>query len=247
MRLLQIRDDGSLSLVEYVGKNIPPYAILSHTWAHEEVTFQDVVRGVGKDKDGYRKIKFCGEQASREGLEYFWVDTCCIDKASSAELSEALNSMFRYYQKAAACYVYLSDVAVDSTGQNAQTPHPPTAVLIKHSRWFTRGWTLQELLAPVTAHFFSNNGVLLGDKKSLEDQIHEATGIPVLALRGRPLSEFSTTERTSWAGKRDTTIEEDRVYCLLGIFNVHLPVIYGEGLEHAFRRLSQEISKGDCK
>jgi hypothetical protein len=244
MRLLRFQHDGSLSLVEYVGKNIPPYAILSHTWDCEEVTFQDVVRGMGKDKNGYRKIRFCGAQASRDGLQYFWVDTCCIDKTSSAELSEALNSMFRYYQRAARCYVFLSDVSVDTSYQPVDLPG---AVLLKQSRWFTRGWTLQELLGPVMVQFFSNEGVLLGDKQSLEDEIHLATGIPAAALRGEPLSQFSIAERISWAAKRETTVEEDQAYCLLGIFNVCLPVIYGEGTEHAFRRLRQEISRGCCK
>ncbi|KAF2651685.1 HET-domain-containing protein [Lophiostoma macrostomum CBS 122681] len=195
MRLLRVQDDSSFSLVEYAGKNIPPYAILSHTWGDEEVTFQDVARSLGKDKHGYRKIKFCGEQAFRDGLQFFWVDACCIDKSSSAELSEALNSMFRYYQRAAKCYVHLSDVSVDTVDQIAQPPDLHTTALIKQSRWFTRGWALQEMLAPVSVHFFSDDGVLLGDKRSLENVVQEVTCIPTAALRGRPLSEFGVTER----------------------------------------------------
>src|ERR1700729_3419722 len=109
MHLLKLQDDGELSLAEFVGNDIPPYAILSHTWGedHEEVTFKNIVEGTGKSKAGYAKIRFCGKQATKDGLQYFWVDTCCINKSSSAELSEAINSMFHWYQDAARCYVYL--------------------------------------------------------------------------------------------------------------------------------------------
>src|ERR1700679_4052223 len=112
MRLLRLKDGGELSLVEFVGKNIPRYAILSHTWGvdYEEVTFKDLMDGAGKNKAGYRKIRFCEKQAADDGLQFFWVDTCCIDKSSSAELSEAINSMLHWYRDAAKCYVYLPDV-----------------------------------------------------------------------------------------------------------------------------------------
>ena len=118
MRLLQLQQDGDFSLVEHVGNNIPPYAILSHTWGsdNDEVTFRDLVEGTGKGKTGYRKLTFCGKQAAQDGLELFWVDTCCIDKSSSSELTEAINSMFRWYQDASRCYVYLSDVSVNASG-----------------------------------------------------------------------------------------------------------------------------------
>jgi hypothetical protein len=113
MRLLRFEDDGEFSLVEYMGNHIPPYAILSHTWGadHEEVTFKDLADGTSRNKVGYRKLTFCGKQAGIDGLRFFWVDTCCIDKSSSAELSEAINSMFRWYHDASKCYVYLSDVS----------------------------------------------------------------------------------------------------------------------------------------
>jgi hypothetical protein len=113
MRLLQSNDDGNLSLTEFFESAIPNFAILSHRWGTDEVTFKDLTDGTSKSKaGGYSKIQFCGEQARRDGLKYFWVDTCCIDKSSSAELSEAINSIFRWYQKAARCYVYLSDVSI---------------------------------------------------------------------------------------------------------------------------------------
>ena len=113
MRLLEYNSDGEFSLTkDFVCGEIPEYAILSHTWGAdtEEVTYRDVIDGTGKNKVGYGKIRFCGEQARRDGLHSFWVDTCCINKSSDRELSEAINSMFRWYRKAAKCYVYLTDV-----------------------------------------------------------------------------------------------------------------------------------------
>jgi hypothetical protein len=107
MRLLERKPDGSLILREFIGSAVPAYAILSHTWGKEEVSFQEVDAGTGKDKAGWRKIEFCAKQAGADGLRYIWVDTCCIDKRNVVELSEAINSMFRWYQKAARCYVYL--------------------------------------------------------------------------------------------------------------------------------------------
>ncbi|KAI9784183.1 MAG: hypothetical protein M1839_002689 [Geoglossum umbratile] len=242
MRLLRLEDDGEFSLVEFVGKNIPCYAVLSHTWGpdDEEVTFNDLVNGAGKSKAGYRKIRFCGMQAANDHLRFFWVDTCCIDKSSSAELSEAINSMFRWYQDAARCYVYLSDVSVStSDGDNKFSRRWKPA--FKKSRWFTRGWTLQELIAPVLVEFFSVEGERLGDKKSLEQTLHEITGIATQALRGSPLSYFSTSERISWAAKRQTKREEDAAYSLLGIFSIHMSLTYGEGGQNAWSRLLKKI------
>lgn len=113
MRLLQLGDNEGLTLTPDLTNNIPPYAILSHTWGAdgEEVTFQDVSQNRGHGKPGYEKILFCWQQAKLDGLDHFWVDTCCIDKTSSAELAEATNSMFRWYRDAAECYVYLQDVS----------------------------------------------------------------------------------------------------------------------------------------
>jgi ankyrin repeat domain-containing protein 50 len=242
MRLLKINCDGSFSLTTFIGSKIPLYAILSHTWEadNQELTFQDVMNGTGRSKSGYRKIQFCGDQAKKDGLQYFWVDSCCIDKSSSAELSEAINSMFRWYQNAAKCYVYLSDV---STGQHSRPPELRWESAFSRSRWFTRGWTLQELLASSSVEFFSREGMRLGDKQSLEYQIQQTTGIAVQALRGDSLLQFSVEERMSWAKDRETTKEEDQAYCLMGIFNVFLAVIYGEGEKNAHKRLREEIDK----
>jgi len=242
MRLLRLKDDGEFSLVEFIGDKIPRYAILSHTWGAdgEEVTFKDLMEGTGKSKAGYQKIRFCGEQAATDDLQYFWVDTCCIDKLSSAELSEAINSMFRWYHNASKCYVYLSDVSISGSIKNDQFPQ---WTAFQKSRWFTRGWTLQELIAPASVEFFSMEGEQLGNKKSLERQIHEITGITAQALQGSPLSHFSVNERMSWAAKRETKREEDAAYSLLGIFNIHMPLIYGEGREKALVRLHKEIGE----
>ena len=158
MRLILDQGPGKLSLVEYHDDKIPSYAILSHTWgdSSEEFTFKDLIDGTGGDKAGYKKVEFCRQQAACDGLQYFWVDTCCIDKSSSAELSEAINSMFRWYQRADKCYAYLSDVFLfaASLDQSLQIPKDwrPS---FRASRWFTRGWTLQELIAPSSVVFFS--------------------------------------------------------------------------------------------
>jgi heterokaryon incompatibility protein (HET) len=236
MRLLKRNNTGEFSFTEDLLVSDDRYAILSHRWGPdtEEVSFKDMIDGTGKRKPGYNKIRFCGEQAERDGLEYFWIDTCCIDKSSSAELHEAINSMFRWYRDAAKCYVYMADV---------KSSQLPWELSFRMSRWFTRGWTLQELVAPAIVEFFSEEGEQLGNKKSLERHIHEVTGIPFKALRGSPLSDFSVPERMLWAEKRETTRKEDKAYSLLGIFDVYMPLIYGEGGENAFRRLREEMDK----
>ncbi|KAF8851241.1 HET-domain-containing protein [Acephala macrosclerotiorum] len=245
MRLLQCDSNGDLSLTEFFESAIPKYAILSHRWGTEEVTFKDLLDGRSKSKAGYGKIQFCGEQARRDGLQYFWVDTCCIDKYNAVELQEAINSMFRWYQNAVKCYVYLPDVSRPRSN-SAVGSNEPWESTFRKSEWFTRGWTLQELVAPALVDFFSREGELLGNKATLERHICEITGIPVNALRGSPLSDFSVTERMSWAANRVTTRNEDKVYSLFGIFGVFLPIIYGEGQENAFRRL-QEVVDGRVK
>ena len=241
MRLLYIKEDGGLGWTEdLLDAQVPPYAILSHTWGDQEVTYKDLqsyedTGGFAEQlKEGSRKIEFCAEQAKRDGLSHFWIDTCMIDKSNSQELQEAINSMFRWYQKAEKCYVYLADVqhsVLNAEGESA----------LRRSRWFTRGWTLQELLAPKWVGFFSAGGVNLGTKESLKHIIYEITNIPVEALSGNDLSNFSVDDRFSWAQKRVTTREEDRSYCLLGIFGVHLPLIYGEGDRSALYRLREVV------
>ena len=245
MRLLQRSENGGLSLTDDLEDDDTPkrYSILSHTWVREEeVTFKDFIEGTGKEKPGYKKIQFCGEQAARDGLQFFWVDTCCIDKSNNIEVQHAINSMFRWYRNAAKCYVYLSDVSTHYETYK-QCSYASWEPAFQNSRWFTRGWTLQELIAPTSVEFFSKEGTRLGDKKSLERHVCEITRIPVSALRGSPLSGFSVPERISWAEKRETKYQEDKAYSLLGIFGVYMPLNYGEGRENAFARLKEEIER----
>ncbi|KAH8807606.1 heterokaryon incompatibility protein-domain-containing protein, partial [Xylogone sp. PMI_703] len=243
MRLLEWSGNGQLRLTRDLPPDqIPKYAILSHTWGpdEEEVTFEDLKNNLGKDKSGYEKIRFCGKQARRDGLQFFWVDTCCIDKTNNAELAEAINSMFRWYRDADKCYVYLSDVSTmghDRVRLSLQSWQPAFI----GSRWFTRGWTLQELIAPLSVEFFDSNGQRLGDKQSLERQLHDITGIATSALQGAPLSGFSVKDKMSWTANRQTKRAEDRAYSLLGIFDVSMATIYGEGAEKAFERLRNEL------
>ena len=242
MRLLHYKNGSDFSLTEFFEGDIPKYAILSHRWGLEEVTLADLKNGNGKKMAGYGKIQFCEEQAKRDGLQYFWVDTCCIDKANSTELAEAINSMFRWYQDATKCYVYLPDVSRHRT-DSADRSNGAWESTFRESEWFRRGWTLQELIAPASVDFFSKQGELLGNKASLERHICEIIRIPVKALRGSPLSDFSITERMSWAASRETYRQEDKAYSLFGIFGVFLPIIYGEGQENALRRLQKEVDE----
>lgn len=239
MRLLQRDASGGIHLTrDFYDHEIPRYTILSHTWGAEEVLFNDLQNGTGKNKLGYDKIRFCADQAWEDGLEFFWVDTCCIDKPNSTELQEAINSMFRWYQNAAKCYVFLSDVSVPSRDA---VDKPSWGSCFRKSRWFTRGWTLQELIAPVSVEFFSREGVRLGTRKSLEHDIHDITGLPLGVLGGNPLSQFTISDRLAWAEKRETTRKEDRAYSLLGLFGIHMPLIYGEGERGAFERLRKKL------
>ncbi|KAK3305078.1 uncharacterized protein B0T15DRAFT_383696, partial [Chaetomium strumarium] len=242
MRLLERNAAGDIRLTKFFTSNVPRYAILSHTWGteEEEISFQDLMDGIGENKVGYNKIRFCGDQAWRDGLQFFWVDTCCINKPDNTELQEAINSMFRWYRDAAKCYVYLADVSIPSLSADDNSSWE---VAFRSSKWFTRGWTLQELIAPSSVEFFSKEGVRLGNRRSLEQDIYDTTGIPVGALRGSPLSQFSVSERMAWIEKRNTTRKEDKAYSLLGIFDIHMPLIYGEGENNAFRRLREEINK----
>jgi hypothetical protein len=227
----------TLRMEEFFGSDIPEYAILSHTWATEEVSFTDFTTDLegASLKAGFRKIDHTCRQAIADGLEYAWVDTSCIDKRSSAELSEAINSMFTWYKHASVCYAYLSDVT--ELDFHEQFPQ---------SRWFQRGWTLQELIAPEQVIFLDSAWNQLGDKRHLAGLINSITRIPELVLTSSIISHrldnYCIAERMAWASQRKTTRVEDLAYCLLGIFDVNMPLLYGEG-EKAFLRLQQEIMK----
>jgi hypothetical protein len=245
MRLLEYSESGKLSIHSFDDGATPPYAILSHTWGADgdEVTFADLGTGVGKNKPGYEKILFCERQARHDGLEYFWIDTCCIDTTDKAEHSRAIQSMFRWYQSAAKCYVYLSDVSSTKRGASNTPTESNWEPAFRSSRWFKRGWTLQELLAPIIVEFFSEEGKELGDKISLQLLIYKITNIPPEVLNGSPISQFSVNERLRWAEGRITKHEEDRAYSLQGIFDVELVPMYGEGEAGAFDRLKREIHR----
>ncbi|CAN9140051.1 unnamed protein product [Alternaria alternata] len=222
--------------------NIPQYAILSHCWEDEEVVFSDLDDlEQAKKKGGFTKVQKTCEVAIEDGLKWVWIDTCCIDKSSSAELSEAINSMFAWYKDCNRCYAYLADVELQGAGKPIQL-----------SKWFTRAWTLQELLAPSNHQtystlpgmkFYSRDWQLLGDKINIGPQISEITGIPIEYLEGQSLETASISMRMSWAADRKATRSEDIAYSLLGIFDVNMPLLYGEGKNKAFRRLQEEIMK----
>jgi hypothetical protein len=317
MRLLNV---STREVEEFHGTDIPEYAILSHTWGSEEMTFHDMeaiaryrrsqqeppahmmprntdtpdamklmllstmlmafrgdraranrgpplpalTNGYESDhsdssdtksqrgsmvpsvtlhpfehKAGYAKISYACGQAEKDGFQYVWVDTCCIDKRSSAEVSEAVNSMFGWYQRAAVCYAFLEDVHFDDYTEAYMTWKDHFI----NSRWFTRGWTLQELLAPRKVVFYARGWRLLGTKSSLVKHVAKITGVDeLILLEPKLVQNASVAQRMSWAANRTTTKPEDLAYSLMGLFGVNMPVIYGEG-DKAFLRLQEEIIK----
>ncbi|KAH9235862.1 hypothetical protein K456DRAFT_1771033 [Colletotrichum gloeosporioides 23] len=259
MWLIDITDPQALDLVEFLGDPTKPYAILSHTWGDKEVTFDKFndmtasqkqspdLRGAATSSDiqssaGFVKILRAADTARSQGFNYLWVDTCCINKASSAELSESINSMYLWYQKAAVCYAYLSYVesnAISSIGQDGSK--------LKTSKWFKRGWTLQKLIAPRIMEFYASDWSLIHTKKAGNEVfcqlLSEITGIYPDVLAGTMLlSDVSVADKMRWASGRQTKRAEDVAYCLLGIFDVNMPLLYGEG-SRAFIRLQEEILK----
>lgn len=232
--------ESSLTLEEYVGNDCPSYAILSHCWGspQDEVSYAELLSPspAVRAKSGYRKIWSCMLKAEEDGFTYIWVDTCCINKDSSAELSEGINSMFSWYQNATVCYAYLEDVR-----SSYEDPHAISS-LFHYSRWFTRGWTLQELIAPPSVVFVAKNWAEIGTKASITALVEEITGIDKTVLLNKGFEKVSIAERMSWASNRRTTRVEDQAYSLLGLFNINMPTIYGEGTA-AFWRLQNEILK----
>ncbi|KAJ4345822.1 uncharacterized protein N0V89_011957 [Didymosphaeria variabile] len=192
---------------------------------------------------GYEKIRKTAEIANRRGHRYFWIDTCCIDKSSSSELQEAINSMYSWYKKSAICIVYLEDVDISfpaGTWELAPGHLTRFAASLKSSRWITRGWTLQELIAPGRLTFYNKDWEPMISKYVAAAAISSATKIPPYVLATGQLHRASVAQKMSWAAKRETTRTEDMAYCLLGLFQVHMPMLYGEG-QHAFLRLQHEI------
>jgi len=264
--------------------NKPLYAILSHRWREEEVSFQDVQSGQAPHKKSYDKVAETCRLAASHGFDYVWIDTCCIDKTNSSELSEAINSMYYWYETCTVCYAYLADISGGTSssvrheekarqleGEARDNNHYPiesreqksarlrhgavsstitdTAVLdestvaeFTKSEWFERGWTLQELIAPLEVIFLNRDWKGLGIKTKISAGISNITGIPEHILQGDHPEEASVAQRMSWASKRKTTRIEDRAYCLMGIFGINIPMLYGER-EKAFLRLQEEILK----
>jgi hypothetical protein len=218
------------TLDEFESADIPPYAIFSHTWTSGEITYQDLAHERNAEKEaGYAKLDNGCRVAAAAGFD-------CIDKTNNVELSEAINSMFQWYKNAGICFAYLADVP-------ASEDPPATDSLFSLSKWFTRGWTLQELLAPSEVIFLANDWTEIGCKTTFVSLIAEITGIPCDFLLGEDLEHASVAMRLSWASCRQTTKAEDIAYCLLGIFDIQMPLLYGEREAGAFRRLQQEIMK----
>ncbi|KAF2743086.1 HET-domain-containing protein, partial [Sporormia fimetaria CBS 119925] len=262
MRLI---DAATLKLHNFTSSptGTPAYAILSHTWGPSEVGFRELrdlgvsVRAARErtmSKAGYYKIKKCCSQALEDGLKWVWVDTCCIDKRSSAELSEAINSMFQWYRNAVKCYAYLDDIDIygptrsgrrESISSDARLGAQIGIISeqeLSKARWFTRGWTLQELIAPKRVIFYDRAWIRLGDKFTMKKKLSRITGIGESVLETGNLDTETICQRMTWASCRRTTRVEDIAYCLMGIFDVNMPLLYGEG-EKAFVRLQEEIMK----
>ena len=229
----------TLLLEEFLNHKEARYAILSHTWEKgEEVQYGEFNNREATGKRGWQKIENTCQLALNDGCDFAWVDTCCIDKTSSAELTEAINSMFPWYSRSEICYIYLADYDASNPVAN-----------MSESRWFTRGWTLQELIAPAQVRFYDKSWNSIGTKDTLSQQLSLITGIGqeiLLASKNRNLEEVldqvPVARRMSWAAKRETTRVEDTAYCLIGIFAINLPLLYGEG-ERAFIRLQEEVVK----
>ncbi|KAL9627159.1 MAG: hypothetical protein Q9204_006769 [Flavoplaca sp. TL-2023a] len=249
MRLLNTE---SLLFSEFYDSEIPVYAILSHRWGSREISFKEVRNRTAPPGPALRKIERCCQLAVSKGLQWVWIDTCCIDKRSSAELSEAINSMYKWYQRSKVCFVFLNDFQLSPTElfQKKQSLYDKDwaardtdfAQRFSKSVWFTRGWTLQELLAPETVIFFDVEWEEIGTRLELPRVISDATKIDVEYLeRPYQLGEAKIATKMSFAAHRTTSREEDIAYCLLGLFDITMPLLYGEGAFRAFQRLQIEI------
>lgn len=239
MRLLKTNSNAVFDFEQFYEQNVPRYAILSHTWSQspeDEVLYSDVVQGSSHQKPAYNKVRAALFQACQDGFQYCWIDTCCIDKSSSAELSEAINSMFRWYQNASRCYAFLEDVSIPVVAESSYLDAVHNEM--RDSRWFTRGWTLQELLAPVDVHFYPKEWLnlalgpseqrkqSLGSKFTLYSIIAQITGIAEAVIEGKQaIGSASVAQRMSWAAHRETSRPEDEAYCLMGLFGVNMPML----------------------
>ncbi|KAI6118529.1 hypothetical protein EDD16DRAFT_1726773 [Pisolithus croceorrhizus] len=201
------------------------YAILWHRWG-AEVGYEEMIGLMKMEKEereevkqhaGYRGIIKSCEQATMDGYKWLWIDTCCIDKRSSSELSEAIYSMYRWYENAQVCYAYLNDVD--------ELTFPTEVDYNKFA----------ESNAPKEVKFFNKDWVYIDNKQQLAFTLECIAGIP--DNRG---SVSVVAQIMSWAARRKTECNEDRAYSLMGLFGVNMPMLYGEG-RRAFRRLQLEI------
>ncbi|KAK0653041.1 heterokaryon incompatibility protein-domain-containing protein [Cercophora newfieldiana] len=256
MRLI---NTATMKLEEFVNaRNCPKYAILSHRWLDEEITYHEYQDGakLQQKPESLEKIRSACKLARSRQHNYIWIDTCCIDKSSSAEISEAVNCMFAWYRAAEICFAYMSDVQpgynvvemLESARMDEldQTPEPTPLLHVPFhkSEWFTRGWTLQELIVPSEVEFFAYDWSRIGTRSEMAPIITKACGVDAYALTpGVDLNWVSVARKMYWASKRTTTRDEDLAYCLLGLFDVNMPLVYGEGAARAFLRLQEEIVK----
>ncbi|KAL8947695.1 MAG: hypothetical protein Q9222_006049 [Ikaeria aurantiellina] len=213
MRLLHTQ---RLDFEEFFDTEIPPYAILSHRWGKFEVSYKEMLKKRAPEGPGLTKILKCCLLASDKRYEWVWIDTCCIDKKSSAELSEAINSMFNWYRSAQECFVHLSDVTTPDNFQSDPNRTIEENLLsdkifnprFSASSWFTRGWTLQELLAPQHLVFYDCKWKCIGSKESLCEKLSEITSIDPRYISKGPgravatnILRASVATRMSWASK----------------------------------------------
>ncbi|KAI6043174.1 heterokaryon incompatibility protein-domain-containing protein, partial [Pisolithus marmoratus] len=236
-RVLEQRDDAQSA-----------YAIVSHRWRDaQEVDYNEMVnlmemqegeREEVRQRSGYQKILASCERAMSDNFKWLWVDTCCIDKRSSSELSEAINSMYRWYENSTKCYAYLHDV--DSPTFPTEQNSEQFGKFKGWPEWFSRGWTLQELIAARDVQFFNKEWAPIGNKRDLADTLEKITRISKdILVSGLDSGVRSVAQIMSWAADRETTRVEDRAYSLLGLFGLQMPMLYGEG--KAFQRLQLEI------
>ena len=243
------RVDRRAKVLEFGDDEVTKYAILSHRWIEqEEVDYNEVVELAKMDeedradirhREGYQKILQSCEQTRKDGYKWLWVDTCCIDKRSSAELSEAINSMYRWYENSRICYAYLHDVHGSSFPTARNNKKYPNSK--GWPEWFSRGWTLQEMIAPRNLQFFNKDWHFIGDKRTLSPILEAITRVPQHILKeGLSLNRPCVARIMSWAANRTTTRVEDRAYSLMGLLDVNMPMLYGEG-KKSFHRLQLEI------
>jgi hypothetical protein len=243
MRLLPT---SNLTLHEFFNESVPSYGILSHTWEESgEISYQDILNlsPLLKAKSGYTKIINCVRKMKELGHDYMWVDTCCIDKRSSAELSESINSMYQWYKNSEVRLAYMADVHCDASLDRSgveKANYLEKYPNFQKIRCFTRGWTLQELIAPANVIFYDSEWEFIAKIQDISKVVERFTEILAPVLVFGITEYYCVAEKMKWASRRKTTRREDMAYCLLGIFNINMPLLYGEG-NKAFERLQEEI------